>query len=206
MHPAHPFSHFRPAFFFAGYARILVAKTVASKLHSFLHLHFPILIFPSFICIRFSISRISSPSHSLSLAAILFSVESDKSNYTFKLRYAVLSPFFRRLFYTSLPTVPVPFSFLFSSFCRSFAGCLPLFFSPSLSTQFFTVYPRSSSFYHSSWNNYRERPSHRANILLSACLFSESVMSIFFIRIFALAFISFTILVYQNFSSYLVVL
>lgn len=116
VYPVSVFSFSPPLFLALRADSCRLAKTVALKLYSSVRLHFPILIFPSFICIRFSISR-SSP---LSRAAVLFSVESDKSNYTFKLRYAVLSPFFRRLFYTSLATVPASFSFPFSPFRRSF--------------------------------------------------------------------------------------
>lgn len=106
---------------------------------------------------------------SLSFAAVLFSVESDKSNYTFKLRYAVLSPFFRPFF---LYFAGHRARFIFISFLAIspvLSGCLPPSFFLPFAFSSFAIFStgllRSSGFYRSPWNNFRAPKQPRADIL-----------------------------------------
>lgn len=77
-----------------------------------------------------SLARTEPLSAFLSRGSLLFSVEHDKSNYTFKLRYTILSPSFS--FLSLLAAWSPRFYHVFmcsTSFCYSF----PRIFPPSLS-------------------------------------------------------------------------
>lgn len=130
----YPFSHFPFRFYHFGPCKNCCVQTIFIS-PSFPYSNFSFLPFVSVFPFRAAL---------FSLVAVLFSVESDKSNYTFKLRYAVLSPFFRRLFYTLPATVSASFSFPFSPFYRS-SRILPssllfrLLHLPHFAPHFFTV-------------------------------------------------------------------